>query len=187
MKIKLIYATDPNGVIGINQNGKFTQPFHSKKDFRLFKFITEGTAVIMGKKTYEAIGKPLPNRLNIVITSNPDQIETTTDVIAVSSIKQAICIALLSNHTEMIFIGGAQILEQVYPLADIVYVTKYNQYAKFSDDNDEDNSIRFIPPERYDLKLTSDEYFVDIDSKTGENLSGSFQIYRSLFQTNLTI
>lgn len=187
MRIKIIYATDPNGVIGLIQDNKLTQPFHSKKDFHRFKSITENSVVIMGNNTYKAIGKPLPNRLNIVITSNPEQYNTTSNLIAVSSIKQAIHQALLTDYTEMYFIGGANLLEQVYPLADMVYITKYDQYAKFGENNNEDNCIRFLPPERYDLTLISDNFFVDTDTKTGENLSGSFQIYTSLFQTYLTL
>ena len=58
MRIKLIYATDPNGIIGYIKDGKFTQPFHSKKDFAWFKSITEDSVVIMGNNTYKAVGNP---------------------------------------------------------------------------------------------------------------------------------
>lgn len=188
MKINLIYATDPNGIIGIvNEDGKLDQPFHSKKDFLWFKFVTEDSTIIMGNNTYKAIGKVLPNRLNIVITSNPEQIKPTANLIAVSSIKEAINVALKEKKTEVYFIGGAIIFEQVYPLVDNIYVTKYNQYADLTNNISENQTINFIPPERYDLALISDEYFEDMDTKTGEQLSGSFQIYRSLFQTNLTL
>ena len=186
MRIKLIYATDPNGIIGYIKDGKFTQPFHSKKDFNWFKSITEDSVVIMGNNTYKAIGKPLPNRFNIVITSNPEQYAETPNMIAVSSIKQAICQALLTDFTEMYFIGGANILEQVSALADVVYITKYSQYVEYND-VDADKYIQYIPPERYDLKLISEESFVDTDLKTGEHISGEFQIYSSLYKTNITV
>ena len=169
MRIKLIYATDPNGIIGYIKDGKFTQPFHSKKDFAWFKSITEDSVVIMGNNT-----------------SNPEQYAETPNMIAVSSIKQAICQALLTDFTEMYFIGGANILEQVGALADVVYVTKYNQYIEYND-VDADKYIQYIPPERYDLKLISEETFVDTDSKTGEHISGEFQIYSSLYKTNITV
>ena len=71
MKVSLIAAFDAGRVIG--NNGSI--PWSIKEDLEHFKEITDGSAIIMGRKTYESIGRPLPNRLNIVMTRNPKRFD----------------------------------------------------------------------------------------------------------------
>lgn len=189
MEINVIYATTPNGVIGVFNNQKYDQPFHSKKDFTWFKSLTENSIVIMGYNTFQAIGKELPNRHNIVLTRffKPLAITGLQDskITTASSIAEALSLAGKLNKDKQIpmpvyFIGGANVLEQVYSFATNVYVTVYDQYAKESEEN-----IYFNTSDRMDLRLISATPFKDTDSKTGKELTGEFQHYRSIYPIRL--
>ena len=76
MSISLIAAFDATKVIGYKGN----IPWHLKEDLKIFSKLTKGSTVIMGRKTYESIGNPLPNRLNIVMTRNPRGLEGVEEV-----------------------------------------------------------------------------------------------------------
>lgn len=121
MKLALIVAYAQNRVVGIENR----LPWHLPEDLKYFKQVTTGKAVIMGRKTYESIGRPLPNRLNIVISRNPQFIADGVEV--VSSLEAAIERATEYNHTnnqdEIMVIGGAAIYELALPLADKLYIT----------------------------------------------------------------
>ena len=94
--------------------------WHLPKDLKHFKEITSGHPIIMGRKTYESIGKPLPNRTNIVISRKKDWFEE--GILIVGSIKEAIKFA--KKIDEQIFIiGGGTIYEQTIDLADRLEVT----------------------------------------------------------------
>lgn len=183
MEINIIFATDPIGVIGVkNQEGKFTQPFFCKKDLQFFRNKTINQAVIMGNNTFKAIGKALPNRLNIVITGNQDLWDTVVDdVHFVSSIKHALIRAKNKNFKKCFFIGGAQLIEQVFPFADKVYLTRYNQFARYNGYTNPDDYIQCLPFARADLKLVESDVFVDTDTVTGKTLTGEFQYLKSIF------
>lgn len=103
--------------------------WHIPDDFQHFKKTTMGKPIIMGRRTYESLGKPLPGRTNIVITSKPDQVQG--DVITVSSINEAIAkgkeIAAQSGVDEVFIIGGGQIYEAALPQTDRIYLTVINQ------------------------------------------------------------
>ncbi len=103
--------------------------WHIPDDFRHFKETTMGKPIIMGRKTYESLGKPLPGRANIVITSKPDQIEG--DVTIVASIDEAIAkakqIATETGMDEIFIIGGGQIYEAAMPQTQRIYLTVINQ------------------------------------------------------------
>lgn len=172
MKINVIFSTDPQGVIG-NYDGNYTQPFHSKKDFDWFKKITQNKCICMGYNTYKAIGKALPNRKNIVLTTLNISLE---DARVVNTIKEAIAIAHINKFKEIYFIGGAKVLEQVYALADEVFVTKFNNYVDASE-----SSIIFNPLVRNDLQPVLTQYFSDVDTKTGLELTGEFIHLKSVF------
>lgn len=121
MRIALIWAMASNGVIG--RDNKL--PWYLPNDLKYFKRLTTGKPVIMGRKTYDSIGKPLPNRTNIVITRDPEfQAE---GVKLVHSLEAAIELAeaecLVGGSDEVIVMGGAQIYEQALPRADRLYVT----------------------------------------------------------------
>lgn len=116
--ISLIVAHDHNHVIGY-ENG---MPWHLPGDLQYFKEKTMGKPMIMGRKTFESIGRPLPGRRNIVVTRDAnyraDGIETAT------SIEEAL--ALAGDVPEIMIIGGEQIFRLSMELTDRIYITKIN-------------------------------------------------------------
>lgn len=122
MKLAIIVAAAKNGVIGCNNQ----LPWHLPQDLKYFKSVTLGKPVIMGRKTYESIGKPLPGRPNIVITRSKDW-SAAEGVIVTGSFEQALFEAksLLAAESadEAIVIGGAEIYRLALQLADRVYLT----------------------------------------------------------------
>jgi len=115
MIISLISAMDRNRLIGNNNQ----LPWHLPADFAHFKSVTMGKPVIMGRKTYESIGKPLPGRTNIVLTREPGM--RFEGVSCASSIEQAI--ALVADAEEIMIIGGSTIYEMLLPQANRLYLT----------------------------------------------------------------
>ncbi len=112
--MKAIVAMSENRVIGANGG----IPWHLPEDFLFFKKTTLGHPIVMGRKTYESLGKPLPGRKNIVLTS---QALILPDLVIVHSKEQLIA---LNIPTEEIFvIGGAKIYELLLPLCDTLLVT----------------------------------------------------------------
>lgn len=95
--------------------------FHIPEDMRRFKELTTGHAVIMGRKTYESIGRPLPHRTNIVVTRNKDFLAPGT--IVKSSVKEAIEYARMIEKEEIFIIGGGEIYTQALPFTDRLYLT----------------------------------------------------------------
>ncbi len=106
---------DRNRLIGNNNQ----LPWHLPADFAHFKSVTMGKPVIMGRKTYESIGKPLPGRTNIVLTRDPGM--TFEGVSCASSIEQAL--ALVADAEEVMIIGGSTIYEMLLPQANRLYLT----------------------------------------------------------------
>ncbi|MGB2079309.1 MAG: type 3 dihydrofolate reductase [Vibrio sp.] len=115
MKISMIAAMAHNRVIGIENQ----MPWHLPADFAWFKQQTMGKPVVMGRKTYESIGRPLPGRLNIVISRNPDlAIEGVT---CVTSLEQAFTAA--ADCDELMVIGGGSIYQAFLEKAHRLYLT----------------------------------------------------------------
>lgn len=114
--ISFIFAMDANRLIGKDND----LPWHLPNDLAYFKKITSGHSIIMGRKTYESIGRPLPNRKNIVVTSAHDSEFPGCTV--VSSIEDVLQIA--SDTEECFVIGGAQLYTGLFPYADRLYMTK---------------------------------------------------------------
>jgi len=114
--ISLIVVHDLNRVIG--QDNKM--PWHIPNELAYFKEKTMGKAIVMGRSTFESIGRPLPGRLNIVITRNTSY--NVEGVTVVHSIKEAIEVAN-KHHEEVMIIGGEQIFKEVLPYADLLYIT----------------------------------------------------------------
>ena len=118
--ISIIVATAKNGIIG--KNGEI--PWYLPDDLKHFAKITRGHTVIMGRKTYESIikrlGHPLPDRKNIVITSQADY--KAPDCLVVSSINEVI--KTLPTEEEVFIIGGGKIYEEFLPIADKLYITE---------------------------------------------------------------
>lgn len=122
MKLAMIVAAAENGCIGINNN----LPWYLPEDLKYFKRVTMGKPIIMGRKTWESIGRPLPGRTNIVITQQPDY--QAEGVRVVHSLEQALTIAdgiaVTEGVEEVMVIGGAGIYELCLPQADRLYYTR---------------------------------------------------------------
>ena len=113
--VSIIVAIAANGVIG----DKNSLLWHIKEDMRFFRQKTTSHPVIMGRKTYDSLGRPLPNRTNVVISRTLNHIEGCT---VVHSLEEAI--ALFPSEEEIFIIGGAQIYAQALDVADRMYITR---------------------------------------------------------------
>jgi dihydrofolate reductase len=119
MRIALVVAMSRNRVIGRNN----ALPWHAPADLKHFKRLTTGKAVIMGRRTFASIGKPLPNRLNIVVTRDRDF--HADGVVIAYDVEEALRLAQESMlGDEAMVIGGAQIFDLVLPRADRLYLTE---------------------------------------------------------------
>ncbi|MEY3932932.1 MAG: Dihydrofolate reductase [Pseudomonadota bacterium] len=115
-KLSIIVAMSSNHVIGVNN----TLPWHLTEDLKYFKSLTTGHTIIMGRKTYQSIGRPLPHRRNIVISRNTETSYEGAEV--VHSIEDAISIS--KNDKEVFVIGGADIYKQALNQVDYLYITE---------------------------------------------------------------
>jgi dihydrofolate reductase len=115
-RISLIAALARNGVIGIENR----LPWRLPEDLAHFKALTLGHPVIMGRKTFESLGRPLPGRTNVVITRNPDY--RPAGCLVADSIPSAL--TLSADADEVFFIGGAELYAQTLPLAGRLYLTE---------------------------------------------------------------
>jgi len=122
MKLALICAMARNGVIGRNN----ALPWHLSEDLKYFKRVTMGSPIIMGRKTYESIGRPLPGRTNIVVTRQPDY--RAEGVRVVDSLQAAIAlaekVAFIDGSGEALVIGGAGLYREAMPLAERFHLTR---------------------------------------------------------------
>lgn len=108
-KVYIVVAVSQNGVIG--KNGKL--PWHIPEDLKFFKELTTGKNIVMGRKTYESIGRPLPNRNNYVMSSrNIDGVKV------IRRVDEALQLG------DIYVIGGSQIYKAFIPYCDIMYVTR---------------------------------------------------------------
>lgn len=126
MKISLIAAVAQNGVIGLNND----MPWHLPDDFAFFKRKTSHHAIIMGRKSLNALGKPLPNRANFVITRNPTF--TAEGVTVLHTLDEALAEAQQVDQQryqtgELFIIGGAEIYQMALPIATTLYLTEIHQ------------------------------------------------------------
>lgn len=116
MKIAMIAAMANNRVIGKDNQ----MPWHLPEDLRHFKAMTLGKPVVMGRKTYESIGRPLPGRHNIVISRQADlMIDGVTTVTSFDDAKLA-----AGDCEELVIMGGGQLYEMLLSQADILYLTE---------------------------------------------------------------
>jgi len=122
MKLSIIVAFDENRLIGNNNN----LPWHLPADLRHFKKITMGHHMIMGRRTFESIGKPLPGRTSVIVTRQKNYM--AQGCIIVNSLDEALLYC--NNQDEVFIIGGAQIFECALPLAAKLYVTRILQAFK---------------------------------------------------------
>jgi dihydrofolate reductase len=122
--LSVIAAMAKNRVIGINN----TLPWRLSEDLMHFKALTMGHHIIMGRKTYESIGKPLPGRTTVIVTRDPAY--RVEGCVTATSIDAAI--AACGDDGEVFFVGGAELYAQVLPRADRLYLTEIQ--AEFQGD-----------------------------------------------------
>jgi len=115
LRIVIIAAIAQNGVIG-RANGEM--PWHVKEEFQHFKQTTFGSAVIMGRKTFETLGKPLKGRENIIVTRNKDFKVDFDETKLVHSLEESISYCNSKNYKKVFIIGGGEIYRQALQLAD---------------------------------------------------------------------
>lgn len=116
--ISLIAAIGKNRELGKGNDLIFKIP----EDMKFFREKTAGHPIIMGRKTYESIGRPLPNRVNIIVSRNSDY-KVPDGVLKVKSIEEAISRAKQFERSEVFVIGGSQIYQLALPYADKLYLT----------------------------------------------------------------
>ena len=169
MELALIAAVADNNVIGINNK----MPWYLPGDLRHFKAVTMGKPIIMGRKTFDSLGNPLPGRANIVITRDKDWRHEGVHV--VHSLDDAIALAetliptevpgLINNNTEIMVIGGEQIYREAIDRADRLYLTRV--YQSFDGD-------AFFP--EIDLQQWREVYRKDASSEDGQPLRYSYLV-----------
>jgi len=120
MKISLIVAMASNRVIGLNNK----MPWHLSADLKKFKKITMGSPVLMGRKTHESIGKPLPGRINIIVSRNPEYRQD--GCLVFNDLKTALKKARESAD-KIFVIGGSDLYEAILPITDAIYLTVINR------------------------------------------------------------
>jgi dihydrofolate reductase len=161
MRLSIIVAMDDNQLIGKDN----ALPWHLPADLGYFKKTTTGKTVLMGRKTYESIGRPLPNRRNVIVSRNTDFQAPGCEVVA--SIDQAL--ELAKDDDEVMVMGGASFYEQMLPNVDRLYITQiegeYEGDAHFPSFNREDFVENFRQTHRPDEKNQHTYHFTILDRK----------------------
>lgn len=169
MTITIIAAMAKNGVIG---NG-LEIPWHCSEDFKHFKATTLGHPIVMGRKTFDSLGrKPLPKRINAVITRNVEQFDNIAGVVPFYNLDDALddLKPFSGVSPDQIFvIGGAQIYEQALKIADKLILTEFSF--------DIEGDVRFPAIDQKAWKKISTETVSgNVTDKNGELLSDRFDI-----------
>lgn len=122
MKLAMIVAVAENGVIGSDNK----LPWHLPEDLKYFKRVTMGKPIVMGRKTWDSIGRPLPGRTNIVITRQSGlQLEGAKVVATIEeALELAQAVATIDGAEELVVIGGAEIYQAAFPLCQRLYLTE---------------------------------------------------------------
>jgi len=141
MRLSIIAAMSANRVIGSHND----LPWRLPADWKRFKSLTMGHHLIMGRKTFESIGQPLPGRTTVVVTHQTGY--APEEVLVAHSVEQALQMA--AGDDEVFVAGGAQIYQQMFPRADRLYLTSIHE--EFEGDTD------FPEFEESDWQLISEE------------------------------
>src|SRR4051812_28909984 len=118
MRISFIVAKSENNVIGVNNK----LPWHLKDDLQMFKKLTMGHHMLMGRKTFESIGKALPGRMSLVVSGEPRA--NSDQVLWFNSIFRAIKQAERNGESELFIIGGEKVFKSALSLVDRIYLTE---------------------------------------------------------------
>jgi dihydrofolate reductase len=163
--ISLIVAHANHRIIGKDN----TMPWHLPADLAYFKQVTMGKPVVMGRKTFESIGRALPGRHNVVITRDPNY--SADHITVVNSLQNALDV--LHNAEEIMVIGGGSIYQAALPLADKLYITKI--LADIAGDTqfpvyDETNDWQLVAEKKYsaDEKNSYDLVFCEYQRKSSK-------------------
>lgn len=116
MKLALIVAMDKNGLIGRDND----LPWRLSADLQYFRKTTMGKPIVMGRKTHESIGRPLPGRQNIVLTTQPDYQAQGCDIVHSVAQVETLC----QQADEVMIMGGSSLYDLFLPYADILYLTR---------------------------------------------------------------
>lgn len=166
MKLSISVAMAENRVIGINNK----MPWHLSADLQYFKKITMGKPILMGRRTFESIGRPLPGRENIIISRNPDYQQHGCQVF--QSIESAIesCI----GSEELMVIGGASFYQAILPKASHLYLTQIHQTFEGDTYFPEFDRSEWYEVERVDVtddeSVDFDYSFVTLEHQSRKNL-----------------
>ena len=160
MITSIIVAASENNVIGKDNR----LPWHLPADLKYFKNTTWALPIIMGRRTFESIGKSLPGRHNIVITRNKDYKAEGATI--VSNLNEAIKAAESNDVNEMFIIGGAELFNTMIDLAQRIYLTRVHANI--------DGDVFFPPLNKDEWKLVSEKH-MDADEKNEYTLS--FQVW----------
>jgi dihydrofolate reductase len=146
MMVSLIVAADEQNGIGLDNKLLCYLP----ADLKYFKQVTSGHCIVMGRNTYESIGRPLPNRTNIVVTRNKEL--TIDGCIVVNSLQDAVDYAKQHNETELMITGGGTIYADAVNWCDKIYLTRIHHTF---------NADTFFPDvNTLGFRLTSSEKFL---------------------------
>ena len=153
MKIKMITAYDENKIIGNNNK----LPWELPEDLQHFKKETLNKIIVMGKNTYLSLGKPLPNRVNVVISSTLKNTEKYENLIIFKSIKDLL--DFYKNEEEIIIIGGSSIYNQFLEYTEELIVTEiHNEYK---------GDACFPDFSKYNFSIDMTKSFFNLESKKG--------------------
>ncbi len=160
MTISLVVAAATNN--GIGKDG--TMPWHLPNDMKHFKNVTWGMPVVMGRKTFESLGKVLPGRKNIVITRQPGW--EVAGTIAVPKIEDALFVAKQTDANEVMVIGGGEIYKTLFDRAKRIYLTRVEA------EPEADTFFPALDPKEWHLMSQKDH---EADSANAYNYS--FQVW----------
>ena len=161
MIVSLVVAAAENNVIGKNNQ----LLWHLPNDLKFFKNTTWGMVVIMGRKTFESVNKPLPGRINIVITRQTNW--TAEGVVTATDLNDALKKARETNCKEIFVIGGGEIYKQSMEVANKIYITRVHATL--------DGDTFFPAIDENNWELTSNE---DFEADAKHALGYSFQIWK---------
>ncbi len=163
MIISLIVAAATNNAIG--KDGKL--PWHLPNDMKHFKNVTWGMPIVMGRKTFESLGKALPGRKNIVISRQPGW--KADAVISVKNIEDALFVVKEADAKEVIVIGGGEIYKTLFEKARRIYLTRVEA------EPEADTFFPSLKPEEWHLMSQQDH---EADVKNAYNYS--FQVWERI-------
>jgi dihydrofolate reductase len=164
MTVSIVVCVDSCNGIGL----KNTIPWKSKKDFAFFKKLTLGSVMVMGRKTFESIGKPLPGRVNVILSNNSEFVAPVGTV--VFNDLQSALNAYTSQSKEIFIIGGSSVYSSAFPFVETVYKTVINKDFKCD---------TFFPEIPDSFKLSNEETVIDND------LQLNFQIFTAVKNVKL--